>query len=190
MSESNRYKDKDWLEQKYTVEGESTVEIAEQCGVNSGTVYYWLDKHGIKRRDRSAAATKRHQTRLPNIQITKDGYERLVTSYKNNTHGLYIHRLVAVAEYGLPLVCDNDVHHRNGIPWDNRPVNLEVVGHGEHRKEHDQSKRENTVLDHESARSIRDEYESTGRTMRELASSYGVSISTVSLVVNEEIWSE
>jgi hypothetical protein len=29
-----------------------------------------------------------------------------------------------------------DVHHKNHIPWDNRPENLEIIGHAEHTARH------------------------------------------------------
>jgi len=48
-----------------------------------------------------------------------------------------VHRLLAVAEYGFDAVADMDVHHKNGIPWDNRPVNIEPMDHGEHTKLHE-----------------------------------------------------
>jgi hypothetical protein len=51
------------------------------------------------------------------------------------------HRLLAVvACYDLATPIDEvladlarkDVHHRSGVPWDNRPENLEVRPHGDH----------------------------------------------------------
>jgi len=50
--------------------------------------------------------------------------------------GVLVHRLLAVAEYGYEEVCDNVVHHKNGIKWDNRPSNIEVMGRSEHSKLH------------------------------------------------------
>jgi len=35
-------------------------------------------------------------------------------------------------------VKDKHVHHKNGIPWDNRPENLEAMSRQEHRTIHNQ----------------------------------------------------
>jgi len=55
------------------------------------------------------------------------------------------HRLLAVVEcYAAStptwaILADlhgKDVHHENGVKWDNRASNIEVVGHGEHARRH------------------------------------------------------
>lgn len=42
------YRDEEWLRARYEEEG-SAAPIAEQCNVDPGTIYYWMDKHGIER---------------------------------------------------------------------------------------------------------------------------------------------
>ena len=44
------YEDAEWLRQKYHGENLLQSEIAELIGVTSGTISYWLKKHGIRRR--------------------------------------------------------------------------------------------------------------------------------------------
>lgn len=46
--------------------------------------------------------------------------------------GQRLHRLVASSMLGRPLRKDEDVHHRNGDKLDNRPENLEIMGHRQH----------------------------------------------------------
>jgi len=57
-----------------------------------------------------------------------------------NSDYVPIHRLVAVAEYGFDAVVDKEIHHKNGMPWDNRPENLEPLSKEEHRRK--ESRRE------------------------------------------------
>lgn len=48
-----------------------------------------------------------------------------------------VSRLLAVAEHGFDAVGPGvDIHHKNGIPWDNRPANIEVIDKGEHAALH------------------------------------------------------
>lgn len=46
---------------------------------------------------------------------------------ENDDKPFAIHKLVAVAEYGIKKVVNNDVYHLNTIAWDNRPNNLELT---------------------------------------------------------------
>lgn len=47
-----------------------------------------------------------------------------------------VHRLASVAWFGLEAVAGNDIHHKNGIPWDNREENVEPLDHAEHTSLH------------------------------------------------------
>lgn len=46
-----RYKDAEWLREHYQEKGETTREIAEECGVSHAWICTWLDRHDIERRD-------------------------------------------------------------------------------------------------------------------------------------------
>ena len=50
------YRDKDWLEIQYTVNGRSMAQIGEMCGVTAMTIYQWLKRHGIGTRRRGRKA--------------------------------------------------------------------------------------------------------------------------------------
>lgn len=45
---TDKYKQKDWLVQKYHEEGLSQYEIADLCDASQGTVWYWMRKHGVE----------------------------------------------------------------------------------------------------------------------------------------------
>lgn len=83
-------------------------------------------------------------------QIKKPGNRSGKTKFGTHTRGyeywrswnpdgeeiMYVHRLVAVAEYGFDAVAGNHVHHKNGIQWDNRPDNIEVKAEKDHLADH------------------------------------------------------
>jgi hypothetical protein len=67
-------------------------------------------------------------------------YELNVSGYAQWRNGavehVLVHRLLAVAEYGFDAVAGKHIHHKNGIRWDNRLENLEVLTPSEHAKLH------------------------------------------------------
>lgn len=124
----NGWRDKDTLYRMYWEERKTTTEIADELDTNPGTISKWLKRNGIPtRRD------------IPSIQHT-GGYECFDIMVDGESRKIWHHRLLAIAMGELnPSDLFNqelDVHHKNEIPWDNRPENLEVMGHGEHRRHH------------------------------------------------------
>lgn len=67
---------------------------------------------------------------------SKSGYERTSSGEKDTT----IHQLTVIAEGADPYKVfsggDYNVHHKNHIPWDNRPENVELLTKAEHNSEH------------------------------------------------------
>ena len=62
--ESERYKDPDWLRERYVLDRMSMEEIANECGVGISTISRWLKKHGIPTRSTTGS-------RLPESAIEK-----------------------------------------------------------------------------------------------------------------------
>ena len=62
-----------------------------------------------------------------------EGYEFVRCQAGGSEDRVYIHRLVYYAEHG-ELPAGFEVHHRNGIPWDNRPGNLEALPPSDHAR--------------------------------------------------------
>jgi predicted DNA-binding protein YlxM (UPF0122 family) len=115
--------DEDYLREKYWEENMSLSEIADEIGCWKGSVGKAMERHGIERREMLSN---------PSIHTNIYGHEY---SSSQSDH-VYIHRLLAVAEYGVEKVKGNDIHHINGVPWDNRPDNIEPLSREEHNRIH------------------------------------------------------
>jgi hypothetical protein len=106
------------------------------------------------------------------------GYERLRVCEYGERHEVYVHRLLAVSEYGLDAVTDSEVHHSNQIPWDNRPSNIEVKTPADHAQEHGGYHGERKQYHDESW--LYEQYIEQGETMESMAVAVGVSTQTIS----------
>lgn len=124
------YKDEDILRELYWDKGMSLGEVADEIGCGLTTVYRWMEKYNIERR--TAKQNKLPRPHITSESHTNSGYEEI----RINNGSIQHHRLIAVSEWGFDCVVDRDVHHKNGLEWDNRPSNLELLEHGEHSKQH------------------------------------------------------
>jgi transposase len=131
-----RYRDEEWLREKYVSEGLSTVEIADICDVHHTTILTWLNRFDIETRTLEGRDNYAW-TEYCGYTVTKG---RPVWHIGVHTHynGQFypVHRLLAIAEFGAEEVADKEVHHKNGIPWDNRPDNLEILDPVTHSRRH------------------------------------------------------
>lgn len=176
--------DPDVLERLYYGENLSTREIGERAGVTHQTVQYHMEKNGLDRKGRiEATREKRLSDTAPFYTDVYGGYEKW-TAEKD----LRVHRLLAVAEHGFGRVSDSDVHHVNGIPWDNRPDNLELMSHGEHTTHHHTGKKQSKKLSESDVREIHRRVMSGETDFQRMADDYGVSYRTVLQVKNGDTW--
>lgn len=90
-----------------------------------------------------------------------------------------VHRLLAVHMFGFDAVCGMNVHHKNDIPWDNRPENLELMTRAEHSAHHQRKVHGIDRL------AIAEMYEHGEITSRDLADQYDVSQPTVTFIHEE-----
>lgn len=117
------YRDEDILEPLHRDDEKSVQEIADILDCTETTVRNYLKRFGITEPTESPA------THL----IRPDGYE----CWRVDGHTIYVHRLVAIAEWGIEAVADGVIHHKNRIRWDNRPENLRVFEtQGKHSRHH------------------------------------------------------
>lgn len=133
------YQNEEWLKEKYIEERKTLDEVGDMVDVDEATIFKWLNYFEIDTRDRSEALKLSHSQRPAcHFYRFSDGYisEHWATKVGDNILGVPIHRLLAVSEFGFDAVCDKDVHHRNGIPIDNRGENIKLVTKGEHNSIH------------------------------------------------------
>lgn len=137
----DKYKDPNWLREHYHDKDMTMAEMGEKLGENSGTICYWMDKHDIDTYNQG------RNKRTPGMNLRVNGNDYLEwwhQEYENSEvvrrETCRVHRLVAVAEYGFDAVAGSVVHHKNGVKWDNRPGNLELMDHGEHSTHHNKER--------------------------------------------------
>jgi len=116
------------LSKLYHEEGLTIQQVADKCNVARGTIQYHMDKHDIKARRHGGS----HGATFGLIH-TDAGHEAVKQTYEENQQWVRIHRLCAIAWFGE---AGEAVHHRNGIPWDNREENLQNMTQQEHGKIH------------------------------------------------------
>jgi len=88
---------------------------------------------------------------------------------------VYLHRLLAVSEWGLDAIAGSEIHHKNGIPWDNRVSNFEVVSRTEHMKEHAKEHGNDWSGDWRDEDTLREMYHGNGMSLPEIADRFGCS---------------
>lgn len=117
------------LREMYEDKDMSLSEIADEIGCWKGSVGKAMERHGI---DRDVS----NREKLPFPKTNKDGYVSWRQVHDGKYKAIYVHRLLAASEYGPERLKGNDVHHINGIEWDNRPENIEVLSREAHNKRH------------------------------------------------------
>jgi len=169
VSSDARYRDAEWLHEQYHENELSQAEIANKCGIDQTTVSRWMRRHDIERR---------HINCRTGVGIVaEDGYQMWHES--SLSKHVLIHRLLAVAEYGFDAVCDMEVHHQNGIKWDNRPDNIEVLTPSEHRSHHACEQFASDDTRHRDAGWLKEQYHEHELSTYEIADKCDVSNTTV-----------
>jgi len=123
------------LRELYWEDGLSLRDVADELDVSDNSVRSWMDHYGIERPSRAESV----RVNRAGFRTDARGYEVWHTSHGQTHIRLTVHRLLAIANDADPRsVFDGDhhVHHRNGVPWDNRPDNVELLTLGEHRRVH------------------------------------------------------
>lgn len=131
LDQKHKHRNEDWLREKYWEEEMTLTEISDEYDVAIPTLLRHMDRHGIERRDHST------KNLHPWVGQNSDGYMVARSWTEDGGYSIIgIHRLVAVAHWGIDPVKGNHVHHVNEVPWDNRTENLRVWSESKHRSHH------------------------------------------------------
>lgn len=139
----------------------ATPEIAETLDITRGSLAEWFKKVDVKKRSRSEAERLKWEQMTPEerdyqVRAAHEASRKEYAQYRTSNRGYEVwreyddgdrslarvHRLCAVAWYGLDAVKDNHVHHENKIPWDNREDNLRPIDPSEHHRLHGDERRD------------------------------------------------
>jgi transposase len=123
------WEDEELMETLMEDKGFSTIEISDMFNCGQSSI-------GRAKLEFELEGNANPRKKPPHHHWDSRGYEIVCCDNGKKKRQVYIHRLVAVAEYGIEAVKENDVHHINGVKWDNRPSNIEVISPQEHGKIH------------------------------------------------------
>jgi len=135
--EDAEYRDKKTLRRLYVDKGMSLNEVADEIGCAKQTVSKYMKKYGIERR-------KSNKEKPLKLITNKSGYEYFSGYSDGRPFNVRHHRLIAVATGKLTpsefVRGEKNIHHKNGVPWDNRHENIEPLAIDKHAKVHDKER--------------------------------------------------
>jgi hypothetical protein len=106
-------------------------EIGKALCVSNSAISRAMHKYDIPTRGKG---------HIPTFSTRTDGYESWSLYDDGKTHTVYVHQLLAVSEGADPNDVfandDYEIHHKNGVKWDNRSANIELLTTSEHRTLH------------------------------------------------------
>jgi predicted XRE-type DNA-binding protein len=184
--------DPDTLRRLYWDEGMSQAEMAEVLPVTQSGVKYWMNKHDIETKTAEQAAAESCRANSANYTLNNRGYHVWRSRENGREIAVGIHRLLAVAEGADPyeiFTGGTHVHHKNSIPWDNRPDNIEPLDAKKHISQHNRGEGCGTgKLTRKQVSKIR-RLSKSEMNQSEIADEFEITQSNVSRIHNGEYWS-
>lgn len=130
---SKPWHNKELLKKLYRDYGVTSEKMADYWGCDPKTVRNNLKNNNIETR----GLEQYHRKEKVQYTYHDQGYRVWIEHYgEDRGKVVYVHRLLAMSEYGFEAVKDKHIHHENGIPWDNRPDNIEPLTPKQHMQKH------------------------------------------------------
>lgn len=129
ISVAKKYHSKDWLWIEYFVREKSSVQIAKEMEVSHSTIVRWMEKHGIKARDKGWYWKGKKNPNYNGYKIKNGGYiADRVEDHPRGDRGGYVFRHILVMEkkVGRYLTRTECVHHIDGNKTNNKISNLKL----------------------------------------------------------------
>jgi len=181
--------DPDTLHRLYWGEKKSISQIADMTNMSNHAVRNQMENHGINRRSDSRGAKIRLRKRHPEFRTGDFGYNLVISRCDGERSQVKLSRLLAVAEYGFDAVEGKHVHHKNKIPWDDRPENIELLEPSEHAEHHSRGEANNRAkLTEADVKEVKRLLSETDMSQTEIGKRFGIKQAAVSSIKLGENW--
>lgn len=100
-----KYANKEWLENEYIVKNKMPIEIAEECSVNRGTIFEYINKFSLEKD--KAKKSSSYSKRIESISMEKYG----VKHFNSSEEVLEKRRLTNLDRYGNETYLGSEEHH-------------------------------------------------------------------------------
>lgn len=135
------YKNPEKLRELHIEEGLHMSEMGRRMGCSQDTIRRYMKQYNIPIQYRKGGVEPKNSGIIE--FRSRVGPEGMLYEVWENTDFLVpVHRLLAVSVFDFDAVKGKHVHHKNGIPWDNRPSNIELHTASRHTTKHMEEKYE------------------------------------------------